>query len=150
MSRSKHTFIDFLQNATILDRKNNARDLDEILNKNKLIALYFSGHFCPSCRTFTPALIKAYENWKANDQKIEIIFVSCDDTEKHYQAASQNHLWKKIDYKNKEACDLIADHYNIKSIPQLWVFDNKGNLITKKGKEDVSSKGEKAISNWIN
>ena len=33
----------------------------EALKDNKILALYFSAHWCPPCRQFTPMLRSAYQ-----------------------------------------------------------------------------------------
>lgn len=42
------------------------------------IALYYSAHWCPPCRGFTPELVKAYAEIKAKHPDFELVFVSSD------------------------------------------------------------------------
>jgi len=62
----------------------------EALAEKKVIGLYFSAHWCPPCRGFTPQLATWYkDNLKAKG--MEIIFVSSDrdaDGFKSYFASS--------------------------------------------------------------
>ncbi len=44
----------------------------------KHIALYYSAHWCPPCRAFTPELVKAYAAIKAKHPDFELVFVSSD------------------------------------------------------------------------
>ena len=46
----------------------------------KVVALYFSAHWCPPCRQFTPVLKDFYE--ELDGEKFEIVFVSFDRSEK--------------------------------------------------------------------
>ena len=48
----------------------------------KLIGIYFSAHWCPPCRQFTPQLVKFYQDCKKNKKSFEIVFVSFDNTAK--------------------------------------------------------------------
>eukprot|EP00362_Geleiidae_sp_MMETSP1317_P001610 CAMPEP_0201281072 /NCGR_PEP_ID=MMETSP1317-20130820/1206_1 /ASSEMBLY_ACC=CAM_ASM_000770 /TAXON_ID=187299 /ORGANISM="Undescribed Undescribed, Strain Undescribed" /LENGTH=68 /DNA_ID=CAMNT_0047589963 /DNA_START=32 /DNA_END=238 /DNA_ORIENTATION=- len=43
-----------------------------------LVAIYFSAHWCPPCREFTPILANFYNEAKAAGHKLEVIFVSRD------------------------------------------------------------------------
>ena len=43
-----------------------------------MVGLYFSAHWCPPCRGFTPRLAKEYERMKGEGKKIEIVFISSD------------------------------------------------------------------------
>ena len=40
------------------------------------IGIYFSAHWCPPCRGFTPKLCEKYLQLKAAGKKVEMIFVS--------------------------------------------------------------------------
>ena len=44
----------------------------------KTVGIYFSAHWCPPCRGFTPKLAEAYQKLKANGKELEIVFVSSD------------------------------------------------------------------------
>ncbi|RLG30214.1 hypothetical protein DRO03_05040 [Methanosarcinales archaeon] len=48
----------------------------------KIIGVYFSAHWCPPCRAFTPNLVKFYNSLKKADKPFEIIFVSSDRDKK--------------------------------------------------------------------
>merc|ERR1711998_484877 len=44
--------------------------------QNKVFGLYFSAHWCPPCRGFTPKLAETYNTLKAAGKNFEIVFVS--------------------------------------------------------------------------
>ena len=46
--------------------------------KDKTVLVYFSAHWCPPCRRFTPELVKVYDEWKAAEKPVEVVFVSSD------------------------------------------------------------------------
>merc|ERR1712241_681775 len=51
----------------------------DVLADKKAVAFYFSAHWCPPCRNFTPVLKEAFN--KMDGDKITIIFVSSDQDE---------------------------------------------------------------------
>ena len=51
---------------------------DSSLEGKKVVAFYFSAHWCPPCRAFTPILKDAYEEYLKESCDIEIVFVSSD------------------------------------------------------------------------
>lgn len=55
-----------------------AQDLS--LRGKVAVGLFFSGHWCPPSREFTPRLIAAYNQW-ARAKNFEIIFISSDRTQ---------------------------------------------------------------------
>jgi len=50
----------------------------------KVVAVYFSAHWCPPCRAFTPTLIKAYQAAKEQGLPFELIFVSSDEDQEGF------------------------------------------------------------------
>ena len=56
--------------------------LDQAISDTKFVAVYFSAHWCPPCRNFTPVLNDFYKKVTGKDKKVlEIIFVSSDKDE---------------------------------------------------------------------
>ena len=52
----------------------------QALQNVKVLALYFSAHWCPPCRQFTPLLKQAWNNYaQGSTQKpVSVVFVSSD------------------------------------------------------------------------
>ena len=44
----------------------------------KHVMVYFSAHWCPPCKQFTPLLAAAYKGWKDAGLPVEVVFVSSD------------------------------------------------------------------------
>lgn len=59
--------------------KTGLRATKEVLAGKKAVALYFSAHWCPPCRGFTPVASDFYKQINTTDASaLEIIFVSSD------------------------------------------------------------------------
>ncbi|CAF4876620.1 unnamed protein product, partial [Rotaria sp. Silwood1] len=67
----------------ILDKSNQEVNLNDEKYKGKVIGLYFSAHWCPPCRGFTPILIDFYKK-HSEDKNFEIIFISSDNDEESF------------------------------------------------------------------
>ncbi|XP_049794656.1 nucleoredoxin-like [Schistocerca nitens] len=49
------------------------RDVDATI-----AGLYFSAHWCPPCKAFTPQLVETYHKVRARGHRFQVIFVSSD------------------------------------------------------------------------
>ena len=82
-------------------------DSEQCFGEGKVVGIYFSAHWCPPCRGFTPALAKFYNAVKAgpNGDKFEIVFVSMDRDEKSFDGYFGEMPWHAIAYDNdKRVC----------------------------------------------
>jgi nucleoredoxin len=107
-----------------------ARFDDEAFGNKKLIALYFSAHWCGPCRKFTPQLIEYYSRVKAQHPKFEIVFVSSDRSAlgmETYMRATQM-PWPAVDF-GKLAGKEALKKYLGKGIPCLVVLDAGGKVL---------------------
>merc|ERR1719409_357230 len=59
------------------ETKQGQKPTNEVLAGKDVVGLYFSAHWCPPCRGFTPQLGKFYDQIK-DAKNFEIIFVSSD------------------------------------------------------------------------
>jgi len=104
---------------------------DEALETKKLIALYFSAHWCGPCRKFTPALVDYYNRVAPQHPEFEIIFVSLDRSpfamETYMREA--NMPWPAIDYQKLPGKDAIRK-YAGEGIPDLVLVDRTGKVIS--------------------
>ena len=51
----------------------------------EVVCLYFAAHWCPPCKYFTPVLSKFYEEANTEGKKVEIVFVSHDESEESFK-----------------------------------------------------------------
>uniref|UniRef100_A0A915PJZ7 Thioredoxin domain-containing protein n=1 Tax=Setaria digitata TaxID=48799 RepID=A0A915PJZ7_9BILA len=121
---------------------------DALVNK-KVVALYFSAHWCPPCRQFTPILKEFYE--EVDDDQFEIVFVSLDHSEEdlnNYLKESHGD-WYHIPF-GSDAVEKLKNKYEVGGIPMLIVIKSDGVVITKNGRADVSGKAPpQTLSSWL-
>ena len=72
--------------------------------KVRLLGLYFSAHWCPPCRGFTPQLKEFDSDMEAKGPHFEIIFVSSDREEEGMMSYFEDHG----DYLVLQFCDRTA------------------------------------------
>jgi len=98
--------------------------------------LYFSAHWCPPCRNFTPKLAEWY---KANAAKegCEIVFISSDKNEKDFGDYHKTMGFCALDYADRTNKGTIAKALNVEGIPTLVLYDKSGKLLTKNGRNSV-------------
>jgi nucleoredoxin len=104
---------------------------DEELEKKKLIALYFSAHWCAPCRKFTPELVDYYNRVATQHPEFEIVFVSFDKSQfamETYMRAA-NMPWPAIDFQKLKGKDAIRK-YAGDGIPCLVLVDTTGRVIS--------------------
>lgn len=103
---------------------------------DKIVGLYFSAAYCPSCTIFTPKLQSIYPLLREHD--IEIIFVASDKTEEAFDAYHADHPWPAIDYDDEIRSEL-RKLYDIKTIPALVFLDQEGNVVEASGRNLVAN-----------
>jgi len=127
---------------TNLEKKDGTRATGGEVLKGKIVALYFSAHWCPPCRQFTPVLKDFYDELENED--FEIVFVSFDrskeDLKKYLEEAHGD--WYHIPYGDPQIQEL-ATKYNVSGIPALVVIKANGDAINKNARGDVQGKSPK-------
>jgi len=104
-----------------------------------VVALYFSAHWCPPCKAFTPVLRRFYETLKSTGEQIEIIFVSGDRSEQEFIDYFRNEHgdWLAVDFNAAERSGL-SDRYQVQGIPTLIVVNGKGETVVPDARKDVA------------
>jgi nucleoredoxin len=104
---------------------------DEPLEKKKLIALYFSAHWCGPCRKFTPQLVEYYNRVAPQHPEFELILVSEDRNQFGFETyfRETNMPWPAIDYQKLAGKDAVRK-YAGSGIPCLVVVDPTGKVVS--------------------
>lgn len=120
--------------------------------KGKAVALYFSAHWCPPCKGFTPVLKNFYEQVKS--EGLEIIFVSSDKSEGEGQEyfANDHGDWLMLEFSQGQA---IGKNFAVQGIPSLIVIDSKGKVVAPDARSQVagaatgSSNMKAVVADWL-
>jgi thiol-disulfide isomerase/thioredoxin len=119
------------------------------LSSYSVIGLYFTAHWCPPCRTFTPKLISLYKAANSSQKVIEIIFISFDRDSETMNNYFEEMPWAAIPFSDANLREGIGHRFSITGIPALIVFKPNGTLISEDGRSDVYSKNAAVIDYWI-
>jgi len=104
----------------------------EVRDTAAFVGLYFSAHWCPPCRQFTPVLAACYsEHLKAAG--VEIIFVSSDRSASSFDEYYGTMPWKAMPFTGNRAA--VGEKYKVNSIPKLVFLHPSGAIITEEGRD---------------
>lgn len=115
----------------------------------KIVAIYFSAHWCKPCRALTPELVKLHKDVTEQGKSFEIVFVSRDRSESEmYDYMEEADMpWMALPFGDSRKESLI-NKFKINGIPSLVIVDVAGKTITKNGRADVTSLGAAAFEKW--
>ncbi|CAE8670491.1 unnamed protein product, partial [Polarella glacialis] len=107
-----------------------------------VIAFYFSAHWCPPCRQFTPLLKKFQETLLSHGEKsLKIIFVSSDHSEhdmwKYMYDCHGD--WLALSFNCKDLKDRLSRQYQVSGVPALVVIDAVGRQAVRDARGEVMS-----------
>jgi len=131
----------------LLSKGNAVVNTGEVL-KDRLVALYFSAHWCPPCRQFTPEFSRVYQSLQSSSKPFAVVFVSADQDQEAFNEYFGEQPWYAVPYDATEVREGLNEKFGIRGIPALLVLDQEGNLVTKEGRMDVMKLKEKAFDQW--
>jgi nucleoredoxin len=114
-----------------------------------VVCVYFSAHWCPPCRGFTPVLAKLYDEWNSKEKQIEIIFVSSDRDEKSWKEYFATMPWLSVQFGDNKIAELKKT-CGVKYIPMLCLIGKNGKVLLEDGRGTVEDSGAEAINEWKN
>ena len=79
--------------------KDGEMPLANALEGAEFVAIYFSAHWCPPCRGFTPVLSEFYNEINKDGKKVEVIFVSSDQDEAAFKDYFSEMPWKATSFE---------------------------------------------------
>merc|ERR1712183_1202371 len=103
------------------------------------VGIYFSAHWCPPCRGFTPQLAEKYKQLQEAGKKFEIVFASSDQDEDQFKKYHAEMPGLAIPYSERELKESLSDEHECEGIPYLVILDGQtGKTITQDGRDEVS------------
>lgn len=142
------SIVNSLRDKLVVYRDGTIKPVDfSALENKRLIAFYFSAHWCAPCRKFTPQLVAYYQRVQAQHPEFEIVFVSFDRSRFNWETYLRDAQmpWPAIDF------DQLAQFTGLKqlggeSIPSLVVVDATGHLVASSYEGDKYVGPENALA----
>lgn len=100
--------------------------------RSKTVLLYFSAHWCPPCKRFTPLLAKSYEDLNAQGKEVEVVFISSDRDEESWKEYFGTMPWLALPWSERDLKDKLSETYQVNGIPSLVAFSETGEPETDK------------------
>lgn len=112
----------------------------------KYVGIYFSAHWCPPCRVFTPLLVD-FQNKNASE--FEVVFVSGDFNPKaQIEYMTETAMpWSAVRLASPDT-ERLQKEFNIKGFPTLIILDPAGRVVTDAGRMHVQMNPKTALQVW--
>jgi len=120
---------------TLVSKEGNVATKDALADK-LYIMVYFSAHWCPPCRGFTPKLAKAYKDSPVAGKETVVIFVSSDRDQAGFDEYYGEMPWLALPFEQRDIKGKLSEKFGVKGIPMLIVLDDKGELVTDNGRAE--------------
>merc|ERR1712054_438476 len=114
----------------------------------KTIGIYFSAHWCPPCRGFTPELVKTYNKLLAAGKPFEVIFASSDRDEGAFKEYFGEMPWLALPYSERDAKEKLSKIFGVSGIPSLHIVEHDGTVINNSGRSAVGADPDGAEFPW--
>jgi nucleoredoxin len=119
---------------------------EALIGKDQVL-LYFSAHWCPPCRRFTPVLAELYSKLKSDGKNFELVFCSLDNDEEEYKEYTATMPWLCMPFDAPES-KVLARKYKADGIPHLVILNGDGEVITMEGTGEVMDDSEGKNFPW--
>jgi nucleoredoxin len=117
--------------------------------QGKNIALYFSAHWCPPCRGFTPRLAEVYKAMKASGKDdFEFVFISSDRDEASFNEYHGEQPWLALPFDKRKEKEALSSLFDVQGIPSLVTLNAEGGVINKSARGPASEDPTGASFPW--
>ena len=97
--------------------------------EGKIVALYFSAHWCPPCQRFTPILASVYDELKQKHADFEVVFISSDNDQESFEKYFLEMPWLAVPFSDLTTRKLLDHWFEVEGIPTLVILDGKGKTV---------------------
>lgn len=141
-----NSFCEIIKGSCLVKADESTKPVDEALAGKDIVLLYFSAHWCPPCRRFTPLLKNFYQD--VSEKGVELIFVSSDSSKEdmlNYMKESHGD-WYAFEHGSKIG-QKLSKTFRVSGIPTLVALKTDGTIIDRNARGSIE-KGASIISEW--
>ncbi|PFH35273.1 nucleoredoxin family protein [Besnoitia besnoiti] len=102
-----------------------------------VVGIYFSAHWCPPCRQFTPMLARRYHELKSLNKAFEVVFISSDHDKGSFDEYFGSMPWLSLPFEDRARKASLSQIYGVSGIPTLVLVDSNGTLVDRNGRQKV-------------
>jgi thiol-disulfide isomerase/thioredoxin len=111
----------------------------EALQSADVVLLYFSAHWCPPCRSFTPQLAAQF-SYGSPPPNLTTVFISSDRDEASFRQYYNEMPWLAMPFSTPQR-QMLGGQFGVRGIPSLVVLNGRtGAVISTNGKPDIIDK----------
>jgi len=122
----------------LLSKEGDVNTADVVAGKTNIL-VYFSAHWCPPCRSFTPQLAQAYKDSSKAGKETAVIFVSSDRDEAGFDGYYGEMPWHALPYSQRDLKGTLSEKFGVNGIPMLIVLDAEGKLVSENGRSEYKT-----------
>ncbi|XP_060520971.1 nucleoredoxin-like protein 2 [Cylas formicarius] len=139
--------MDMLEGKMLLDKDGVCRPVKQILKNKKIIIYFFTASYVENSEIIEK-LQEVYKENEKRDTGMVIIYVSSDGEEENFKYDfGRQGPWVAIPFKDATA-DELRYKYDISCLPALVVVNQDGDIITRRGKEELEQLAVNVIVTW--
>ena len=117
------------------------------LNAVELIGIYFSAHWCPPCRNFTPVLAEFYNQVNANGKVMEIVFCTADQDDHQFKEYLATMPWIALPF-GSGVIESLNETHKVSGIPRLVIIKPDGTVVKSDARGEVTNIGPSIFAKW--
>ena len=129
----------------LITQGNAPQALTDAFQGIKFVGLYFGAHWAPCCRRFTTTLTEKYNEINGNSKEFEVVFVSKDGNQAHFDRNFAEMPWKAVKYDDEARKKSLEQKYGIMEIPMLIVLGANGQQVSDNGIRDLQNNQSSTI-----
>jgi len=131
--------------------RNGMQPTSQALGSPSVVLVYFSAHWCPPCRGFTPQLARAYSSLGEGQSHVRVVFASGDRSPQEFQTYFGEMPWLALPFGVPQI-QMLNMQFGVKGIPSVVALDGRtGNLLDASARGTIQNAGFDLLAcarNW--